>query len=388
LALFSGNYNYQRDGANQALNRLVGFLEAHGAAVRIYSPISAHSAFPPTGTLIGAPSVSIPGRPDYRLSLGLTPTLRRDLESFAPTLVHLSAPDPLGAAAQRWARAKQIPCVASVHTRFETYFRYYGFGFLEPLAVAWLRAFYRRCAHLYAPSETMVSTLREQGVDGKIRLWSRGVDHTLFYPARRSLRWRRAFGIGDGETVALFVGRLVREKGLDKVAHTVRILQERGVAMRWLVVGDGPARADLERAVPSAVFTGFLTGDELATAYASADLFFNPSTTETFGNVTLEAMASGLAAVVAPATGSRSLIVHEKNGLVSLENAAADHAGAIAALAADPERRRRLGAAARSDSLTHSWHAVMASIAMHYCELLGARAPNFAPPEIQPSMAA
>lgn len=388
LALFSGNYNYQRDGANQALNRLVGFLESHGAAVRVYSPVSQTPAFQPTGTLIPTPSVVIPGRSDYRLALGLTPALRRDLAAFSPNIVQLSAPDPLGAAAQRWAAKHGVPRVASVHTRFETYLRYYRLGFLEPLALAWLRRFYNRCAQVYAPSESMVSTLHQQGVSADVRLWSRGVDAYRFNPARRSPSWRRALGIEEGEIVALFVGRLVREKGLDCIERTARLLQASGVRLRWLVVGDGPARVDFERALPAAIFSGFLTGDELSTAYASADLFFNPSSTETFGNVTLEAMASGLASVVAPATGSRSLIRHEKNGLIAAENNERAYAAALASLANEGEKRRKLGQSARSDALAQSWEAVMRPIVAHYCELLAVPLPALSSGDEQTPLAA
>ena len=131
VALFSGNYNYVRDGSNQALNRLVGFLEARGAQVRVYSPTVATPAFEPVGTVISVPSVSVPRRSEYRLALGMPRAVRTDLDAFGPNLVHVSTPDILGSAAVRYARRRGLPVVASVHTRFETYLRYYGLGFLE-----------------------------------------------------------------------------------------------------------------------------------------------------------------------------------------------------------------------------------------------------------------
>ena len=121
VALFSGNYNYVRDGANQALNRLVGYLLRQGVKVRVYSPIVEHPAFPPTGDLVSVPSVAIPGRPEYRLPIAVPSSVRRDLELFAPNIVHVSSPDIVGHRAVSWARRRQVAVVASVHTRFDSY---------------------------------------------------------------------------------------------------------------------------------------------------------------------------------------------------------------------------------------------------------------------------
>src|SRR5678816_604757 len=129
IALFSGNYNYVRDGANQSLNRLVGYLLRQGVKVRVYSPTVENPAFPPTGDLVSIPAIPIPGRSEYRFCFGLTPGVRRDILRFAPTHIHLSVPDPSNHGALKLARRMNIPVVASVHTRFDTYFRYYGMAF-------------------------------------------------------------------------------------------------------------------------------------------------------------------------------------------------------------------------------------------------------------------
>ena len=141
IALFSGNYNYTRDGANQALNRLAEYLLRHGASLRVYSPKVKDPDFEATGDLVGVPNVRMPvkGRGEYRLPLGLNARARADLESFAPDIVHVSSPDPTGHAAVKWARTNGVPVLASVHTRFETYPQYYGVGFLEPMVIAMLR---------------------------------------------------------------------------------------------------------------------------------------------------------------------------------------------------------------------------------------------------------
>ena len=158
VALFSGNYNYVRDGANQALNRLADYLLRNGAAVRVYAPVVEKPDFEPTGDLVGVPSVPVPGRSEYRMPLRLSEEVKRDLAAYAPNVVHVTSPDPVGHRAITWGRKHGVPVLASVHTRFETYPRYYHMAFLEPLAVAIMRRFYRRCDAMVAPSGSCSSS--------------------------------------------------------------------------------------------------------------------------------------------------------------------------------------------------------------------------------------
>ena len=151
IALFSGNYNMTVDGANKALNRLVEYLQRQGATVRVYSPTTDEPAFEPQGTLVSLPSIAIPTRGEYRLALGLSDAVRRDLQAFAPHVLHIASPDFAARAAVRWARGRGIPVLASVHTRFETYPRYYHLGFLEGALEEWIRGLYRRCDALVRP---------------------------------------------------------------------------------------------------------------------------------------------------------------------------------------------------------------------------------------------
>lgn len=372
VALFSGNYNYVKDGANQALNRLAGRLIRRGAIVRVYSPVSRTPAFPPTGELVAVPSFPILffGRGEYRLAVGLPRKQRRNLEAFRPDIVHLAAPDILGHAAKKWALRHGVPAVASVHTRFETYGDYYGLGFLRPGVERALRRFYAGLREIYAPSPDMVEILREGGFAERILIWSRGVDHHIFRSQARSLSWRQGLGIGDDEVVIGFVGRLVLEKGLDVVADIVQALAQQNVAARLVVVGDGPARKWLEERVPGAIFTGFLTGAALARAYASFDIFLNPSVTEAFGNVTLEAMASGVPAVAARATGSNSLVVDGETGRLVPPRDIPAFVAALADYAQDAGLRHRHGAAAERRSAAYDWDAINDMVIDRYAAIL------------------
>jgi glycosyltransferase involved in cell wall biosynthesis len=375
IALFSGNYNMVRDGANQALNRLVGYLLRRGAAVRIYSPTVPEPAFAPTGELVSIPSVPLPGRSEFRFPLALTPALRRDLAAFAPNILHISSPDLVSHRAVSWARRRSIPILSSVHTRFETYPRYYGMGFTEPLVEAILRRLYRRCDALVAPSESMVEVLRKQRMNFDVSIWSRGVDRTVFGPDKRDLAWRRGLGIADETPVIAFLGRLVMEKGLATFAETVGLLKARSLAHAVVVIGEGPARQWFEDNLPGACFLGFQSGDDLGRALASADVMFNPSITETFGNVTLEAMASGLPVVAASATGSTSLVEDGVSGILVAPgpDVAADYAAALARYIADPALRAEHGAAGERRSREFSWDAINQAVAEVYLRLVEAK---------------
>lgn len=371
VALFSGNYNYQRDGANQALNRLVGYLERQGVAVRVYSPTSPTPAFAPTGTLVSVPSMRIPGRSDYRFAFGLDAATRADVEAFAPNLVHLSVPDRVAFGMKRWARARGVPVVASVHTRFDTYLDYYGLGWIQRWVAGTMRRFYGDLPEIYAPSESMAEQLRADGMSERVAIWSRGVDRTVFAPARRSTDWRRGLGLADTDRVVAFVGRMVMEKGLDQFADTVDRLAADGVAHRVLLVGDGPARGWAEARLPHALFTGHLADADLARAYASADMLFNPSTTETFGNVTLEAMASGLPVVAARATGSTSLVHHGISGQLVTPGDIAGFAAALTLYLVDPRAAAMAGEAGLALSGRYDWDEINHAMLGHYLGVVG-----------------
>ncbi len=370
IALFSGNYNFVKDGANQALNRLVGYLLRQGAAVRVYSPVTDTPAFEPTGDLVGVPSVPVPGRPEYRFAFGILPQAKHDLRRFAPNIVHVSAPEMLGHRAVSWARWHDLPVVASVHTRFETYPRYYNLAFLEPVMLAILRRFYRRCDALVAPSDSFAQILREQRMNYDIGIWSRGIDHELWNPQRRDLEWRRARGIADDELVVGFLGRIVMEKGLDVFAEAVDRLAQKGVKHRVLVVGEGPAREWFQGRLPGAVFTGFQMGPDLARAVASMDIFLNPSVTETFGNVSLESMACGVPVVAARAAGSEDIVQDGVTGLLVRPGAIEGYASALARLATDEGFRRQMGRAGIDEAAQYEWDRINSAVAETYLRVL------------------
>jgi glycosyltransferase involved in cell wall biosynthesis len=374
VALFSGNYNYTLDGANKSLNRLVDHLQTDaGAQVRVYSPTTDQPAFPPAGELISVPSVALPARPDYRLALGLPAAIRQDVQAFRPDVVHLSAPDLLGFGALRLARRLGVPVIASVHTLFDTYFDYYALGWMRPFVRRRLMAFYGACDYVLAPTQAIADELRIEALPARVRIWGRGVDPELFNPGRRSEAWRRAHGFAGERPVIVFLGRIVREKGLAVFAEAIRRLEQVSGPAQVLVIGDGPARDWFRDQLPNAVFTGFLTGEALATALASGDIFLNPSDTEAFGNVNLEAMASGLAVVCADVPNTRALLP-EPSGVLCPPADPAAYAAALAKLVGDPAARTRLQRAALARSAEYRWPEILQAVADVYREALAAGA--------------
>jgi phosphatidylinositol alpha 1,6-mannosyltransferase len=366
VALFSGNYNYVRDGANQALNRLMGYLLRQGVQVRVYSPTVDEPAFAPTGDLVSVPAIPIPGRSEYRLPVALPARVRRDLAEFNPNIVHVSSPDIVGHRAVSWARRHKVAAVASVHTRFDTYLAYYHLQALEPLARGIMRRFYHRCEVVLAPAESTAAILRAQRMNRDIAMWARGIDREQFNPERRDMAWRRAQGIADDEMVIAYLGRIVMEKGLDVFSDAIHAFATFGLKHRVLVIGDGPARPWFAEQLPDAIFLGEVTGDELGHALASADVFLNPSMTEAFGNVTLESMACGLPVVAAEATGSNNLVRSGITGTLVDGTEPDEFAEALAAYARDPEMRRRHGEAGLAVAKIMDWDTINSAVVRAY----------------------
>lgn len=378
LALFSGNYNNVRDGANLALNRLTRAMLDRNVAVKVFSPTIENPSFEPTGDLYSLPSVPFPGRSEYRVAYRFGRETKRVLDTFAPHVVHVSVPDIMGHTAKRYARRRGIPTVASFHTRFEVYLDYYHLSFLEPLVRSIFLGFYNDCAQVYVPSPSVEETLRADGVTAPLRRWTRGIDCSVFTPEKRNADWRAQRSLDQETPILLFVGRLVREKGLSVLIETAHALKAVGARAQVVIVGAGPEEGALRQALPEAHLTGHLERDGLTQAYANGDIFFNPSDTEAFGNVTLEAMASGLACIGCNAGGSANIIEHGRNGFLAKARDAQDHVRWTLQLLENPTLRQDFGAESRAMSLGRSWDKVMDEVFDHYKEVLAAAYPDTA----------
>lgn len=370
VALFTGNYNHIRDGVSLTLNRMVKFMLENDIEFRIFGPTIDQPALEHEGTFIAVPSVSLPGRPEYRVSTSLSSEAKRNLLEFDPDLVHIATPDILGYKALRWAMDFDKPVVSSYHTHFTSYLKYYKLSFLEPLLWKYLNWFYGHCEQLYVPTPSMAEWLEEMGVVADLKIWSRGIDTDHFNPENRNEDWRNKHGFKPDDVVVSFVSRLVWEKNLKLYADVVNRLQKKYKNLKAMIVGDGPAGDELKQILPNAVYTGFLTGEDLASAYANSDIFFFPSDTETFGNVTLEAMASGLPCVVADAVGSKSLVDHGGNGYLAPVEKSDLFYSYIEKLVLNPDLRQKMANASLQKAGNYSWQNINGKLLSYYEQVL------------------
>jgi phosphatidylinositol alpha 1,6-mannosyltransferase len=216
------------------------------------------------------------------------------------------------------------------------------------------------------PAESTAAILRAQRMNRDIAIWARGIDREQFNPQRRDMGWRRSIGIADDEMVIAFLGRVVMEKGLDVFADAVHAFATHGLKYRVLVIGEGPARAWFAEQLPYGIFLGLQTGSDLARALASSDVFLNPSITEAFGNVTLEAMACALPVVAAEASGTTNLVRNEVTGMLVDGTDPDEFAEVLARYARDPDLRHRHGEAGLADAQTMDWDTINSAVIRAY----------------------
>ena len=333
LAVVTETWPPDINGVAMTLQRLVSGLRERGhrvEVVRTRLPAASHS---PEAGLWTMPSLPIPGYPSLRFGLPAVRRLRACFELIEPDVLYVATEGPLGASALKVARERGIPVVSGFHTHFQQYVRHYRLGLLQPLVTGWLRRFHRRTALTLVPDETLCRDLAERGF-GRTAVLPRGVDCERFQPQRRDPALRSRWGAGPDDPVALYVGRIASEKNLDLFVEAVQRMRTVEAGVRGVVVGDGPRLTALRRRHPDLHFCGARTGLDLAVHYASADVFPFPSQTETFGNVVLEAMASGLIVLAYDYAAAHRFITDGRDGFVAPFGERAAFLSAAEALAA------------------------------------------------------
>lgn len=367
IAFFTESLPPLIDGVSHTLGYLQKYLSEKDIEYRFYSP------FEPDdrqwdGRVYRMLSVPFPLYRKYRVSLPAFHDLAHSLDKFKPDLIHICSPILLGLFARRYARRRRIPLVSSFHTRFVSYLKYYGFGWFEKYGWSYLKWFYNGGDLSMVPSMTTIRELEERGFLN-LRLWSRGVDLHRFSPgyADRNLKLRWS---PSGKPIALFTGRLVKEKDIDILLKAHAILRERNIEYQLVFVGEGPMRKQIEKEAPDAVIAGHLDGDELSRAYASSDLFAFPSTTESFGNVVLEAAASGLPVIGASEGGVTELVREEETGFLVRPGAALEYAERMERLLTDPILRLSMSAASVEFASSRSWDSINGQLVEQYRALI------------------
>jgi len=361
IAVVTETYPPEVNGVAMTLGRLVGGLQARNHQVQLIRPRQGLEEPPrPTPNLTEhlQPGIALPRYEGLNMGLPAKAALTRLWTRNRPDVVQIATEGPLGWSALAAANKLRLPVASDFHTNFHSYSSHYGFGLLRRAIVAYLRKFHNKASVTLVPTNGIRRELLSCGYEN-IEIIARGVDATLFNPARRDPSLRARWGLKGDETAVLYVGRLAAEKNLPLVFQAFDAMQAAHPSSRLVLVGDGPERAMWQARRPDAVFCGTQIGEALAAHYASGDVFLFPSLTETWGNVTIEAMASGLAVVAYDCAAAEEIIRHGENGLKApVEDEAAFIAAAVA-LAGAPERRRQLGKAAALTATRLSWEAII-----------------------------
>jgi len=300
----------------------------------------------------------IPRYPGLRLGLPAKHKLIKLWTEQRPDIVHLVTEGPLGASALAAARKLGIPVSSDFHTNFHSYSQHYGFGWLQKTVAAHLRNLHNRTDATLVPTLELRDTLAKDGYQN-LHVVARGVDTTLFHPGKRSSALRQQWGVADDEQVVIHVGRIAAEKNLPLVLRSFAAMQSANPKLKLVLVGDGPLREQLQHQYPQHVFAGMRTGEDLATHYASGDIFLFPSMTETYGNVTVEAMASGLAVLAYRYAAAAEHIRHGQNGLHAEYGNADEFIQQACALANDSEGVARMREQAHITMLKLDWKNIV-----------------------------
>jgi phosphatidylinositol alpha 1,6-mannosyltransferase len=367
IAIFSEVYWPMVSGVGVTLVRLVDALEARGHAVRVYS---ATYRLPPgepdRPEAHRSPSVPLFLYPDVQWAFPRQRAITDDLQQFQPDVVHIATEFSMGLAGMKAARQLGIPIVASAHTDYQKYAHRYRVEWVVQMGWVYLRWFYRHAHRVLTPTRFFERVLNGRGIH-HTALWTRGVDTAVFSPAHRSERWRSRFGVGPDDLLVTYVGRLAREKDLARLLDAWVALPSRPPNAQLVLVGQGPLEDDIrERQLPGVHLGGLLTGQALSEAYASADLFVFPSSTETFGNSLLEAMASGLPCLTVRAGGIPEFANHDVNALMVPPHDTAALGQGLARLMTDAPLRERLRAGGLETARSREWDAIFDGLLGEY----------------------
>lgn len=365
-------YPPEVNGVAHSVARVVDGLRARQHRVQVVRPgqgVHDEPARSSAGLDILTRGMAIPMYGHLRMGLPCGRLLVQRWAAQRPDLVHIATEGPLGWSALAAARKLQLPVCSDFRTNFHAYSRFYGMAWLRGPIAAYLRSFHNRCDTTMVPTESLKRELGGRGFRF-LSMVARGVDTRLFSPTKRRDALRLQWGVRDIDPVALYVGRLAPEKNLGLVLQAFQNLRAIKPHARLVVVGDGPSRKELQAQCRQAIFAGFRSGEDLAEHYASSDLFLFPSLTETFGNVTLEAMASGLAVIAFDDAAAGQLIEHRTHGFLAPRLEIESFLQLAREVAASPELGRQAGREARRRALELGWDNILHKVEEVYAMTL------------------
>lgn len=367
IAFFVASMKYGQDGVTRVIYKISEKLLARNVNHIFFTTI-----IPPKieqhVPMYKVPSVAVPFYKEYRLSVFADFQVNAVLTKYKPDILCVNSPCSLGWAAVYYSKLHHKPIVAHYHTHFISYASYYKVGVLTDLGWEYMKMFYGNMQRTFVPSLPILDELAAHKIKN-LTLLPHGVDTDVFSPLFANPNWKKNIG-AEGKEVLLFVGRLVWEKDLATLAAAYQIIKKQKSNVALVLVGDGPIRNDLQQLIPDAIFLGYRAGKELSECYASSDIFVFPSTTETFGMVTTEAMASGLTPVCANAGGAAGIISHNETGMLAKPRDAEDFAKLCLELIMNPEKRKRMSIAAYNYALTQTWDTIVDRMLTEYQDVI------------------
>jgi glycosyltransferase involved in cell wall biosynthesis len=387
LAIVTETFPPEVNGVAMTFGNLAATLADRGHEITVWRPSRpelTRTKHPAGLTEEWLPGFPIPCYPLLRFGFPAWRRLRQAWTNVRPDLVHVVTEGPLGASAITVARSLQIPVTSSFHTNFHTYARNYGFGVLRGAALAWLRRVHNRTDRTFAPTAQLCAELSAEGFKN-LAVLSRGVDTSRFDPARRCPALRARWDADENTLVVIHVGRIAAEKNFELLFRAYDAMASATPKIRFVVVGEGPIKSQLVRKHPNCIFEPFYSREEIGRFYASADMYVHTSLTETFGNVLIEAMASGLAVVGFDYAAARQFVKHGESGLVVARGEDDDLVSEAVRVALDAPLRAKLRSGARLELLSQSWEQITAEFERELVTVVRSRGAKMHRPSLLPA---
>ncbi|MEH7113122.1 glycosyltransferase family 1 protein [Neobacillus niacini] len=373
IAIFTDTFYPEVNGVARTLHRFTHYLERQGFSYKVFAPESVSNEYV-SDHIHRLKSLPFFLYPECRLAFPNFMQIKSEIERFSPDLIHVATPFTVGLSGVYYAKKFNIPIVGSYHTDFSDYLHFYDLEFLSKPLWKYMKWFHSPFQKLFVPS---IDTLEKLNIRGfsNLEIWPRGVDCQLYHPNYKKENVRNRYRISE-KLILTFVGRLAPEKDLHTLMKTANSLPaEIKQQVHWLIAGDGPLLDELKTSAPlNMSFTGFLKGEGLAEVYSASDLFIFPSPTETFGNVVLEALASGTPVIGANSGGVRNIISMGVTGHLCEPGNAEEFTQRIVQLLTNDSLRRQMSLNARKYALTQKWDQIFENLVDHYYSVIDAPA--------------
>ncbi|MBB6455417.1 glycosyltransferase involved in cell wall biosynthesis [Salirhabdus euzebyi] len=372
VAIFTDTFTPQVNGVSRTFEKYVHYLEQQKIEYRLFTAKTKDDEnF--QEQIFSFKSMPFFLYPECRLAVPNVIQIRKEIQTFSPDIIHIATPFNVGLSGLYYGKKLNIPIVGSYHTNFDHYLHYYKLQFMSKWLWKYMHWFYQPMEKIFVPSSITKKELNQYGFRN-VQIWSRGVDCNLFHPNHNKEIVRKKYNVKE-KFILSYVGRLSPEKDLDILMETAKQLPERiKNQIHWMIVGDGPLGKDLREMAPeNMTFTGYVKGHELARIYAATDLFVFPSTTETFGNVVLESLASGTPAVVARSGGVQEIVTDKKTGLLCNPKSVEDFVRAISETLENEFRLNWMSVEARKYALKQSWDSIFNELLLEYEDIIHSR---------------